>query len=95
MGFLAASDSDGGFCDMEMFCDEFDQGGVGLAVVGFSAKIGEIFAGSGFDEFFLAGAGFNGNGNLRHIDNYIIARHGIISVCGIRSYWQFYRSFGK
>ena len=68
----AASDSDGGFRDLEMFREEFDESGIGLGIVGFGAKVDGEGAGGGcgcwggFDDLFLGGAGFNGDLILIH-----------------------------
>ena len=67
MGVGAAFDGDGRFGDVEMFGEKLNQGSVGLAVVGFGAEIDRVFFGRGGDDFFLAGAGLNGNFNFWHI----------------------------
>lgn len=54
----AASDADGGFGRVEMFREGFDESFVGLAVMRFGAKIDSELAWSGFNNFFLARAGF-------------------------------------
>ena len=56
------SDGNGGFGDFEVFGEEFNQGVVSLAAVGFGTKINSELAGGGFDNFFLRGAGFDDNG---------------------------------
>ena len=44
-----------------MFGEEFDEGGVGFAVVGFGAEIDRVFFGRGGDDFFLGRASFYGD----------------------------------
>lgn len=59
MGVGAALDSNVRFGDMEMFGEKFDESGVSFTVVRFGAEIDCVLFGCGFDNFFLAGAGFD------------------------------------
>ncbi len=46
---------------MKVFGKEFDEGSIGFAVVRFGAEINGVFVRRDLDDFFLAGAGFDGN----------------------------------
>lgn len=70
----AASDGDGGFGDFEMFSEEFDEGGISLAVMGFGAEVDSEFAGVCFDDFFPRGAGLDGDLVFTH--GFIITEFG-------------------
>lgn len=60
-GVGAAEDFEAGFRDVEIFGESCDEGLVGLAVVGAGMKVDREFAGGGGDDFFLGGAGFDGD----------------------------------
>ncbi len=54
-------DFDGGFCDLEMFGEELNEGVVSLAVVRFGAEIDRERVVGDLDDFFLARAGLDGD----------------------------------
>lgn len=66
----AASDNNGGLGDFEVFGEKFDEGGVSFAIMGFGAEVNGELVWCGFDDFFLAGAGLDGD--LISIHDYII-----------------------
>ena len=65
----AAGNGDRGFGDAEVLRKELDESGIGFAVVRLGAEVDGKFAGSGFDNLFLRGAGLDGD-NIFH--TYII-----------------------
>lgn len=67
MGVGAAFDGDGRFGDVKMFGEKLNQGSVGFTVVGFGTEIDRVFFGRNFGDFFLAGAGLNGDFDFWHI----------------------------
>ena len=61
---MAGFDGDGSFGGMKMIGEEFDEGGVGFAVVGTSAEEGDVILVADLFEVGLdLGAGFDFDGN--------------------------------
>lgn len=64
MRSAAGFDGDGSFGDVEFFGEEFEEGGVGFAVVGAFAKMGDVARRGDFFQFgALFGAGFDMDGD--------------------------------
>ena len=73
--FGAASKFDGSFGNIEMFCEEFNESDVRLAVVRFGAKIDGERIVAGCDDFLLTGAGFDGD---------LVGGHDIVIITFLR-----------